>query len=70
MDEADFAQANQEAWDRRVLALQLAAMPQGESAEECEECGGLIPEKRREAAPGCTRCVRCQKLFELKTRGR
>lgn len=47
MDEADFAQANQAAFDRRALALQLAAMPQGESAEECEECGAR---SRRSAA--------------------
>lgn len=64
MDEADFAQANQESWDRQALALQLAAMPQGESAEECEQCGDLIPEKRRKAAPGCTRCIGCQTAFE------
>jgi phage/conjugal plasmid C-4 type zinc finger TraR family protein len=31
----------------------------------CEECGKEIPEARRKAMPGCTRCVPCQTDFEL-----
>lgn len=31
----------------------------------CEDCGEEIPEKRRQAVPGCTRCVKCQEQFEL-----
>ncbi len=64
MDEADIAQRNQEQFDRLALQRQLNAIPQGESAEECEECGEEIPEQRRIAAKGCTRCVRCQHLWE------
>lgn len=30
----------------------------------CEDCGEEIPEKRREAVPGCTRCVKCQEEAE------
>lgn len=34
------------------------------SAEECEDCGIAIPEARRKAVPGCTRCVFCQTYHE------
>ena len=64
MDDADLAQANQADFDRLALAHRLAAMPSGESAMECEDCGATIPEGRRKAAPGCTRCIRCQERFE------
>lgn len=36
------------------------AIPKGESASECEECGKAIPEARREALPGVRYCVQCQ----------
>lgn len=35
-----------------------------ESLHECEECGDEIPEARRIAVKGCTRCVYCQELYE------
>ena len=35
-------------------------MPRGESLGECEECGELIPQARREAVPGVRLCVNCQ----------
>ena len=38
------------------------------SAEECEECGDPIPEARRKAVPGCTRCIQCQQEFERRPR--
>ena len=31
---------------------------------ECVVCGEEIPERRRQAVPGCTRCVSCQELLE------
>ena len=37
-----------------------ALTPQGESAEECDDCGEPIPKKRREALPGVRTCVACQ----------
>lgn len=37
---------------------------QGESAEECEDCGRAIPLARREAVPGCRLCVQCQAFAE------
>ena len=37
-----------------------AALPKGESLKHCAECGGAIPEARREAIPGVRLCVTCQ----------
>ena len=69
MDEADIAQRNQEHFDRLALERHLAAMPQGESAVECEDCGEEIPEGRRKAYQGCTRCIACQQRHERNQRG-
>lgn len=35
-----------------------------ESATDCEECGEPIPEARRQAVPGCTRCIECQTIYD------
>lgn len=35
-------------------------MGRGESLAECEDCGAIIPEVRREALPGVRRCIACQ----------
>ena len=35
-------------------------LPQGESAEHCDECGEPIPQARREAIRGVRFCVTCQ----------
>lgn len=37
-----------------------ARMPQGPSAEYCDECDEPIPARRREALPGVRTCVACQ----------
>jgi phage/conjugal plasmid C-4 type zinc finger TraR family protein len=37
-----------------------ARLPAGEGSEYCEDCGELIPERRREALPGTRTCVACQ----------
>ena len=39
-----------------------ALMPNGESAEECDDCGESIPAKRRAALPGVRTCVACQSV--------
>ena len=60
-DFADKAQQESEAHFSRVVAeriRRLAETPR-ESATHCFECGRQIPEKRRQAVPGCTRCVDC-----------
>lgn len=34
------------------------------SRQECLDCDDPIPEARRQAAPGCQRCIDCQRIFE------
>lgn len=34
------------------------------SSNLCEDCGEVIPEARRRAVPGATRCIACQTEFE------
>ncbi|HGT4384672.1 TPA: TraR/DksA C4-type zinc finger protein [Neisseria meningitidis] len=34
------------------------------SAQECEECGEIIPEARRLAVPGCRLCIECRREEE------
>lgn len=40
----------------------------GPSAADCESCGEPIPDIRRQAVPGCTRCVDCQQHAEREGR--
>lgn len=35
-----------------------------ESSTWCEFCGELIPQARRQAAPGCIYCIDCQSIAE------
>lgn len=37
-----------------------ARLPRGESPQHCEECGEVIPQRRRDALPGVRTCVGCQ----------
>ena len=34
------------------------------SRVDCLDCEEPIPEARRKAAPGCQRCINCQRIFE------
>ena len=43
-----------------AVARARALTPAGDSAKECEDCGGPIPPKRRAALPGVRTCVTCQ----------
>ncbi|WP_147693987.1 TraR/DksA C4-type zinc finger protein [Vogesella mureinivorans] len=64
-DVYDRAQALEQRQREQALAAQAAASrPQGSSLEHCMRCGQAIPEKRRQAAMGCTRCIRCQTACE------
>ena len=46
-----------------------AAMAAGrESAEDCEDCGEPIPERRRAALPGVQTCVQCQSTRDASRR--
>ena len=42
-----------------VLAAR-ARLAAGEGAEECDDCGEMIPPRRRAALPGVRTCVACQ----------
>jgi phage/conjugal plasmid C-4 type zinc finger TraR family protein len=35
-------------------------IPHGDSLANCEECGNVIPDARREAVPGVRLCIACQ----------
>ena len=63
-DIADIANDNAQL----LLDAQLASRKQGGGvvAAECDDCGDLIPEGRREALAGhgCLRCIECQTLHE------
>lgn len=39
-------------------------LPRGESLSHCEECGEAIPEARRAAIAGVSRCVSCQQALD------
>ena len=43
-----------------ALLRARANLPEGDSLDECEECGEPIPEARRQALPGVRTCVACQ----------
>lgn len=42
------------------IDLVRSQIPVGDSREYCIECGEVIPEGRRLAWPGVTRCIPCQ----------
>lgn len=66
MDAADFAQEREER--HRAEALAKVAIKPGQDVSNwfCVDCLLSIPHKRREASPGCTRCVECQEIAERK----
>jgi len=49
-----------------ALAQRAAAQPRGPSATHCEDCDEPIPALRREKVAGCTTCVECQRVREVK----
>lgn len=50
----------------RALAAQAQCLPQGPTRMQCEDCGEAIPLKRRQAMPGCRRCLACQQQHECR----
>ncbi|MBW1216500.1 TraR/DksA family transcriptional regulator [Pantoea allii] len=66
-DAIDIAQQRSE----EILAEHIAQVtqrPVAIGASFCEECDAPIPEARRRALQGVTRCLPCQELSELRTR--
>lgn len=48
-----------------AIARARGEIPRGESLDECEECGALIPQARREAIPGVRLCIHCRQEKDL-----
>lgn len=68
-DIADFANdLVQERIDQALAARRLAAKPAlaAHSFLYCEACDEPIPEARRLAQPGCSQCVECLALEEVR----
>jgi len=62
-DEADVSEPRQSlilASTIKLVTDQQKARLGLPSLERCRECGDKIPEKRREAEPGCELCVKCK----------
>jgi len=66
MDFADRASALSDLYTATALAARAARSGQEvpESATECEDCGEAIPEARRKAVHGCTRCTEYQEIHD------
>lgn len=64
MDQFDRAQELDARYRRQALDEWSKSISDGESETHCRECGDEIPEARRLAAPGCTRCRDCQQERE------
>ncbi|MBX9268766.1 Conjugal transfer protein TraR [Chromobacterium violaceum] len=68
MDDFDRAQELEQRQRDQALAIQadLARASSLSSYSHCEDCGDAIPAPRRQAVPGCTRCIDCQQRQEGK----
>lgn len=64
MDIIDIANARADRFNKAALSRVGSSGPARESLTHCEDCGEPIPEARRLAVPGCTRCRDCQEEFE------
>ncbi|WP_380184844.1 TraR/DksA family transcriptional regulator [Kalamiella sp. sgz302252] len=68
-DSMDLVQLRTEEMLARNIA-QVIYRPLTVSASFCEDCDAPIPEARRRAVQGVTRCVTCQEMDELQSRYR
>lgn len=71
-EEQEVAQLNSIISNQNAVAKvqeMLAKQRSQPSLSECEDCGEDIPEQRRLAMRGITRCIYCQELFERKQKG-
>lgn len=66
MDIGDRAQKVENNFRKLALAAQgkLTQDTAKDSRIRCLDCGLVIPEARRNAAPGCVRCVYCEEENE------
>jgi len=68
VDVADFAAEAEEGFRALALAQVARHAPRGVSAFHCADCGDEIPEARRLAVRGCSRCTDCQDMKERRER--
>lgn len=65
-DDMDYVQEQVDRFQMDALAVRLKGIGHirhiGPIA--CIDCNEDIPEKRRQAMPGCRRCIECQALHE------
>jgi phage/conjugal plasmid C-4 type zinc finger TraR family protein len=65
MDEIDQAQGHNEDFQAYVLEQhRRAGASRPYTGTTCQDCEDEIPLKRRQAVPGCRRCIDCQTLLE------
>jgi len=65
-DELDQIQEHIERFQNDALVEhQRHREPDDNSGSDCIDCYEEIPLKRRQARPGCRRCITCQETFEM-----
>lgn len=65
MDTIDDAQGYNEDFQAYALEQQQKSRePANYTGSDCLDCGEEIPVERRQAAPGCRRCIECQTTHE------
>lgn len=62
-DLLDIASELEESERAHGVALVRDAL-QAQGADDCRDCGDIIPEERRKAAPWAVRCIYCQEAVE------
>lgn len=67
-DEADLANDYMERDLEAAIAAARGMPSPVESANECSECGELIPSARQIAVPGCQLCAECASTLEMRAR--
>ena len=67
---SDVADRAQDALDKEMeRAMVSHAAAHGETANECDECGYLIPSARQVSLPGVRHCVECAEMLERRAKG-
>jgi len=64
MDDIDRAQVRSDLFLDQALKKARGPRNNGPGADFCIDCGELIPKARRQAVPGCIRCIDCQEEYE------
>ncbi len=68
MDQFDKAQELDALYRRQALEAHGHGSRNQPFRTHCIECGIFIPKARRQAAPGCDRCIECKEKQEKRRR--